>query len=274
MFKKKQGDKPKAAPKAKKEKKTKQKSGSGGSSDALKAFFVQHVEKLILGAAVVLAGVMIWLGMTSNDAQSANRSPQDLQQQVQSARNQMDEPRWQTAYAPKHDTKLRLTGRAGEATTPVSLESYKTRVPWRPLYAPPRTRRTDPTLLPVRELEFRVGRAAVAVRDTTMQSNRSALLDNENEFLRNDNIRQLAPRDRDRFERTGGEGGGGMAQGIHFVSITGLIPFEEQLNEYKRCFENAVEYDEGRDFPFYFFFQVQRAEVTGNEEPAEADWNS
>ena len=52
-----------------------------------------------------------------------------------------------------------------------------------------------------------------------------------------------------------------------------LVPYEKEVDEYKRVFENAVGYNPMRDRPNYLAFSVQRAEVTGDPN-AELQWQN
>jgi hypothetical protein len=76
----------------------------------------------------------------------------------------------------------------------------------------------------------------------------------------------------------GGMGGGTRSATSRFIpsprqiiSVMALIPYEKQVDEYRRRFENSVGYNPMRDRPNYLSFTVERAEVTGDPE-APLNW--
>ncbi|MCG8651651.1 MAG: hypothetical protein MI861_17555, partial [Pirellulales bacterium] len=59
-----------------------------------------------------------------------------------------------------------------------------------------------------------------------------------------------------------------------FIAGTAVIPHKEMYESYNAAFRDAEDYRPRRDTPFYFNFEVQRADVTDKsvDELAEGDW--
>lgn len=56
-------------------------------------------------------------------------------------------------------------------------------------------------------------------------------------------------------------GGSFILEGKTVVAVCCVVPFKKQLEEFDRCFVNAMGYEEDRDRPEYFFMVAERAEV-------------
>jgi hypothetical protein len=69
------------------------------------------------------------------------------------------------------------------------------------------------------------------------------------------------------------KGEGSKYTGRQWVVVTGLVPYQQQVDEYKRLFDNALHKDPKLDTPQYATFAVQRAETTSADQPdAELKW--
>ncbi len=54
---------------------------------------------------------------------------------------------------------------------------------------------------------------------------------------------------------------GVIAKGHYVVSLTAVVPYELQFEEYQRTLADSRSYDPARDFPSYIFYYVERADV-------------
>ena len=235
----------------------------GGNKLDLKQYLFQHAEKILLGLAGLFLLVLLVLGSRSGSDFDAQRAPKDLASLVRKAEDQISRTAWDV-YRPQRDRTDRrpLTARAEDALQKVSVDSYPTPVPLKPLIFPPQTKRSDPELLPVRDLAARAGYGAIAVRpEGTEPAAQQVVAPPEV-------TRPLPQADELELPEASELVGGGNAKGVHFVCLTGRIPFREQLAEYTRCFANAAEYHAAHDYPHYFTFRIQRAEIPlGGGEP-------
>ncbi len=63
-------------------------------------------------------------------------------------------------------------------------------------------------------------------------------------------------------------------RGKRWVTVTGLVPLEQQEQAYVDALRTAVSYEPGKDRPAYLGFWVQRAEVKSPAEAANPDWDA
>jgi hypothetical protein len=58
------------------------------------------------------------------------------------------------------------------------------------------------------------------------------------------------------------------------VVVMAVVPYDQQLAEFEKVFESALDFDEVRDFPRYIGFVVERADVTADPaaDPAQLTW--
>lgn len=249
----------------------------GGNKLDIKQFLLQHAEKIFMGLACLLMVILLALGYKSGSQFDSSRTPADLVRQVRAVESELKAPRWDEVYKPQRDRTDRraLTDRATEALVPVSVDAYPTPMPWEPLIFPPQTKRADPNLLPVDQLGAVAGHGALAVRPAETGPAGPLGAEGGGTFGSGNPTRHLPPQDEAELEQTNESIGGGAAQGVYFVCVRGLIPFQKQLDEYKNLFFNAAGYDPVRDYPKYFTFKVQRAEVQPGGGPpqwVDLDW--
>jgi hypothetical protein len=239
--------------------------GTGSGFDT-KQFLFQHVEKILFAVACVFFLLLLFSGYRSRHVFDTARDPQHLTQHVSGAESYIDRPRWETVYKPNRDRELGLTRRAEEALTDVSITDYPTPMPWKPLVFPPQTKRADPELYPVRELVVKAGYGALAVRPDIEGPQGRLRPGAAEEPIKENVTRALPAEDEIQLHQTV-ESSAGVAKGCFFVCLTGVIPFQEQVDQYSACFRDAMGHDPVRDYPRYFTYKVERAEVTGSDEP-------
>jgi hypothetical protein len=242
---------------AKDSRKKRARGGGGGGGVGVKEKLTLHGEKIVLGIAVLFALGLLYTGFSSSREVDATRTPTHLVSQVTQAKQRINQPRWDTVYKPQRLQNLRLTERAQRALADISVDSYTTPQPWKPLIFPPRTKRSDPQLIPAQELMVEAGVAAVAIRREGTFTERTAA-DTTAE------TRSVSAKDLDEWEEGGaGEssGGSGEAETLHFACVKALVPFQQQIDKYNEVFQDSSGYNAARDFPNYFTFFVERAEV-------------
>ncbi len=224
--------------------------GEGG----LGVLFSNHIEKILLATAVIMAMMMVFSGFSKRTTIDGNKSPEDLQQQASRAVSVVDAGTW-SDFRAERDRDKHFLDRATETQENVLVDAYAMGQLIKPPLVPARTLRTDPKLLAARELRVKSGYAALAVKRDP-RSAREARSTN----------RGVGPRRRlddigwKQFVRTGGEN----TEGVYFAAVTALVPYQEQLAEYKPL-KNTVGDNPERDQPHYLAWALLRAEVNGAE---------
>ncbi len=218
--------------------------GEGG----IKGWFVQNVEKVVLGMVGVIVIMYIWSG-TKHKTIEPSKSSQSLQEAATLASGHIDVTKWDTIKEERFPIADNWEEMVGDSNIKVDNKNYPLPTIWNPPLFPLSTKRYDPPLLPLEEIHAIAGIGAFAVVGG----------DDEGTPSRGGNGRE------------GNEAvfrpGGAAAVGARFAVITALIPTKAQTVKYKEKLEEAAGYDESRDTPKYFFFDVQRLEVTADGKP-------
>ena len=183
-------------------KKPKMKLGSGG----VKGLFIQHVEKIVFGAAVLLVFVFVVLGYRL-DSKLDGKTPDKLQTLASTAVRNIEKPTFQ-------DVKKERTprdGRGGQYFTrlvdvdrPPDPTIYTPDKPWNPPMGTPGSKREDPEVFPPIKLETAALTGALCVRAEEGEENP---LD-ELEYAPASEERKKRPEKKKRAKR-GGYGSGG-----------------------------------------------------------------
>ncbi len=222
------------------------------SDGGLNELLANHVEKALLVVALMLAIMIVFSGFGKRNGIEGNKSPDDLQQQATSAVAHVTGGSW-SEFQAERDREKHFLDRATETQKNVLVEDYEMAQLIKPPLVPARTLRTDPQLLAPRDLQVITGFGALAVKPAPGSA-------------RDSGGRGNGPRrDRDaqgwrEFVRTGGVN----TKGVYFASVTALVPYREQLAEYKTL-KNTVGYDVLRDQPHYLMWFLRRAEINGEE---------
>lgn len=69
---------------------------------------------------------------------------------------------------------------------------------------------------------------------------------------------------------------GTVAKGRFFMAIKALVPYRKQWGEFETTFQDAYDYNPGRDIPQYYWYQVDRVEVDDQGQVVETmkdPWN-
>ena len=112
------------------------------SGDSIKAFFVQHVEKFVLGIALLLVALFIYRGYS---LKSYKRTPSELSQLVSDARSRMTTDTWEEKLATEEiDPNRPFSEEVNESDVAIDPSGYPNDTPWRPVIDRPIVKRPDP----------------------------------------------------------------------------------------------------------------------------------
>ncbi len=216
--------------------------GEGG----IKGWFVQNVEKVVLGMVGVIVIMYIWSG-AKHQTIDPTKSSESLQKAATLASGHIDVTKWDTIKEERFPIADNWEEMVTDSNIKVDKNHYPLPTIWNPPLFPLSTKRYDPPLLPLEEIHAIAGIGA---------------------------FETLSDGDDGATPRRGREGseavfrpGDASADGARFAVITALIPTKKQTVKYKEKLEEAAGYDEARDTPKYFFFDVQRLEVTADGKP-------
>ena len=247
-------------------------------SGGLKTKLILHAEKLVFGLAIVLVVLFVYLG---TQQPSIKTTPDDLVRASEQARtniekqtwDQVEEERW---VAPEYQTA------ATRASKPIPLAPYETPSSFRVRHKESIEKRPDPTLLALTDLEVRAGFAPFAFL-SPQQAGQGGM-----GMMREGGPGGMMPTISEYDSYGGGYGGemgmtdanapptltpeqllefgqarggtGSKIEGKYFVAITGLAPLKKQLDMYEAAFKDRANYMEGRDYPRYVHFAIERRE--------------
>lgn len=237
--------------------KQKKQSSDIAAGPGIKDFLVNHVEKIVFG---LVAGLVLMLVYKSYGRASvnANQSPEALQQRTEQAKLHIEQDTWSAVEKTRYPKPDQFSGQAQEDGLPIDLASYRTPLPWDPMDFVVETKRMDPEILAVEDLEVYGGYGAIAMKR----------VDRFGAASRNSDLVSL-PDDLQRFysDMTSQPGGGsdGEAKGVYFVAVLGLVPYEKQQQAYDKAFLNKADFDATRDVPNYLLGRVERAEISSND---------
>jgi len=199
---------------------------------AIKMFFLEQSEKIVFGAIVLCFGLIVYGAVGRGE--TFDKQPDDL---VDSAANAEDHiKRGELPPVPYRDY-LEI---AKNNSQPIEFEDYLWEKPLDKPLRPFKPLRDTPPLVNVQELRAVAGRTALQL-----------------------------PAQRGAQDPRRARGG---PQGFRYAVLTGLIPKKKQEFLYGDYFRDRVAYNPERDVPQYLWYAVERAEVEGMEEPAEADF--
>ena len=207
--------------------------------NSMKEFSIQHVEKFVFGGVILLLLLFAVRAVGTIGGLGPDFSAEELSDLAQSATNHWagTDPR---AYLAAKGIEVNPYGSrdAPKILEPIPVEPYVHEVAWNDPISPPRRKREEPALMAIKDLRASAGHGAMRATSsgsmgrepTAMTSTRSA-------------------------------------RGRRWVVVTGLIPIQSQMEAYKTTFEDAVVRDWQRDLPLYLGYRIERAEVTGDEDP-------
>ena len=210
---------------------------------AIQEFFLQNVEKIVLGVVVCAFLYMVYSAFSG--AERYKKSPEQLKQAAASGQSKID-------ATPAEAGLIELTGlsaeefrkkypdgygrqrgehfvaQATQSRVPIQDEPYALAARWDPSLIQNRQLRDTPPLLVVQQLR---GRAGIGPFKTT------------------DGLRVK-----------------------RWVVLTGLVPIEKQERAYLDTLQKPIGYDPNRDYPQYLGYYVERVAVASPAEAANPDW--
>lgn len=187
----------------------------------LQTWLAQHVEKIVFGLFALVALYFVYGAVMR---ETFARTPDELEAKVTQAKTNLANSPPETApKVPEYVTP------AGNMLRPASHEGKLIARPWAPPVIPVDTRRGQPSLLPVLELQVAADYGGFKCR---------------------------GPR---------------PVRGFPWVVVTGLIPYEDQFDEYTKAL-GLAEFHGVNDVPVYDRYEIQRAEVTGDGENEQPQW--
>ena len=203
----------------------------------IKAFFVNHVEKVVLALVIPLAFL---IAMQGTKFPRLSWEPEDLNKVAKAADENVKASKRGAAdegvVVTQYDVK------AEWIKAKIHLDLYRTNVKWMPSLFPEKIKRTAVEVFTVEDLKAGSGLGAVAVRSGTPQAN--AL-----------NIPM-----------------GATHVGRRWAVITGLIPNKKQSDLFITTYSSSVLTDAFRDTPLYWTYDIERAEIKPDSNPNNLDW--
>ncbi len=234
------------------------------NSDAVKSFLLSHVEKLVLFLMVLLC--TYFLAYKGFQREVSTITPEKMESLVRNAKTNIDKTEWTDVSSERiqivaYDEKARNSGQS------INRADYHFG-PIHQLINQPQSKRTDPKIYTVVHLETDAIFAPVSMKATGEEVD---LLDDEN--VEEGRGRALSPREIKNWtaNRTNPRSRGGpargatrtnQAKGYAIVKLVGLVPIQEQLQEYHDHFLQADDFLARRDFPRYTSYEVRRREVS------------
>ncbi|PQO40280.1 hypothetical protein C5Y96_01530 [Blastopirellula marina] len=244
----------------------------------LKSKLILHVEKLVFGLAILLVLLFVYRG---TQQPSISTSPDDLVRASDQARTNIEKQTWDEVederwVAPEYQTA------ASRASKPIPLAPYETPSSFRVRHKESIEKRPDPTLLPLASLEVKAGFAPFAFL-SPQQAGQGGLgmmseggpggmplgsgyesyagggYGSEMGMVDANAPPTLTPEQSMAFGQPRG-GTGSKIEGKYFVAITGLAPLKKQLDLFESAFKDRANYMEGRDYPRYVHFAIERRE--------------
>ncbi len=133
--------------------------------DRIKEFFVKHVEKVVLGLVGAFVLLLIYQGVTQEHYD--DMTPEELKTQAQQVRVQIDEDHTENFVAERRQKTVEfdIVQRTERSKTAVNDLPYKLENTWVRTSVDSSIRRTDPTLVPPKELMAQGVAAILARRD-------------------------------------------------------------------------------------------------------------
>ena len=259
-------------------------------NDEVKAFFVQHVEKIVLGVTGLMLVILFCTGYVVEGIDS-KKTPTSLQELAKQCASRIDNPAvplpLEDVPQLDHQTRVRdsitLTDPTQYAIAPLLKQTIR----------PPQKREDPEMLAPIKPevyarevfLAMQPGPGDVDMLRTASQDSgrggRAAASDDEDASSL---LSGYAGGGGGSFASSGSSSGSGrqlsssfveslggvnpprdsVAKGYFLVSVLALAPYEKQWQEFERALGAT---DESRDRPAYVYLWVERQDVTDPDNP-------
>ncbi len=214
----------------------------------LKGFAIHHTEKVVFG---MFGLTLLYFAYSGFLHETYSRTPVDLDREITLARTHIEnsQPPEITSQRP-----VSVLEEIQKSLAPVDLNTYATTVLARPNIRDLGSKRGNPMIFPPTDLHVAAGYGAVAEskdQKTTVRRSRSG--------------KPNGLKAGDLLERNANQGGGDGRNntiGIVWTLITGVVPLDQQIDEYREAFAAALERNATKDKgPKYFYQHVQRQEI-------------
>ncbi len=203
----------------------------------IKAFCINHCEKFAFALMIPLA---IYIGLEGTKFVPLPWQPDALQKAADESE----------AFVKKNERKAVDEGvsvtnydvKAEWIKVPLRATLYQTNTKWMPSLFPEKNKRAGVEVFSVTDLIPHTGLGAIGINSNTAEA--TAL--------------GFAP--------------GTTKIGRRWVVLTGLIPIKKQLELYVSTFTSSVLTDPTRDTPQYYFYEVERAEISPTSDLNNLKW--
>ncbi len=169
--------------------------GEGG----LKGFVLQHSEKAVFGAVLLLVVVFVYSSATQEGI-SMNETPEKLKSEATLARTHVTQDHWEALAPEREDLLDDFPARAEQIRTPLNDDPYAPDLPLTLPVLPGQERRADPEIFAPLDVEVQGMVAAVAWRVAPDYEDPWA--DSEEAILEPEEAPKPKPKTRDRRRRT------------------------------------------------------------------------
>lgn len=214
----------------------------------IKTFFIQHVEKMVLGVLVVVAMYVAYQGTLY---EPLTWQPDDLKQLSASAKTTIEKSERSAA-----DEGVKIIDYDTKATwikVGVKPDLYQLKVTWLPSLFQERYKRGKVDVYSVRDLRATASVGAISINPTAAA--------------------EIAEVTGDRPANSGAAATSATPQeGRQWAVVTGLIPIQDQYTQFVSAFSLSVHPDPMRDMPAYFMYEIERAEVLPGQSEANFQW--
>lgn len=223
---------------------------SSGSPPGIKKWFLQHVEKMLLFATLVVFGLLIYSASGKLELRRG-QVPEKLSEEAENLISKINKPTWDETSYPVPDFAKRVETAARKVQTDDYHFDSLTGVATNAF-----GKRTRPDFLPTSKPWVMGGTGIFWVRGEPNQTDNS---DNKIEYSF-ENHPGVAPPENS------------VAEVKHWVAVTALVPVVAQRDIYDRHFQGAEGYDKAQDVPQYMLARIQRIEVSPYGVGDTLDW--
>lgn len=207
--------------------------------EAIRQFFLQHVEKLVVAATGVCFLLIVYSAFARP---SFDLTPEKLRESAQTAQRHIE----QTPPPAEAETPAPLV----VSLPDVQEDQYRCHVLWKPTLFERLGKRTAPELFPLEGLRGVAGSGVFEMKPPEVPA--------------------AAPE-----SGATAPPGGQNLRGQRWIVLTAKVPYLKQVEEYRQRFAKAEFRDQAKDTPRYCYYQVQRAELSGpGATPNPSDWVS
>ena len=238
-------------------------SGGGGGLASVKAFLVNHLEKILLTVITAMSLMIIYSGFAKERLQS---DPQKLEVAIRSAQTQINAPTWPDVRQQRYPEPDTFDQQATADTVAIKDEDFQLPMPFHPILKERQKRRSDPQLIAPVEIEVRAGYGPLAVHPADSAGSRPHCPTScGQKGIRT--TRGPCPKSTASAVAATSPVASLPTESAFFVAITGLVPLKQQAAAYREAFEGAAEFLAERDTPKYLALNVERAEVGADGQP-------